>query len=397
MAPPPTREPAPEPPLRARRLAVALLGLAAADALVYGMVPPVFPAFQVASGLDDAVTVSLAAVFALGAALSLPLRLALLRVVRPSVLLLGGAALAAVGHGLFLPEVPVAALFALRLLQGAASGGIWLGALNTILALKRDGRLQGYGRLLGAVLAVYALGNAVGPLAGLLPRPEAAFPLLGAAHGLAGVLAWATVPRTARSIPALRLGELRQPHVVTGLGSAGVAGVALGLLLAFFPVFFAASLSPREIGLMYAVAAVPIVVLSPLVGARVQRRSSPATMRTASVALLLLVAAIALAPWPAAWLGLLLAAAATFAVVETGGLTLIVSADADPSAYVLATALWGVVYDIAYGIAPTAAGWAEPAVGVPGAVLAVCGVTLAAIAASRLATSLRGARAVADE
>jgi predicted MFS family arabinose efflux permease len=127
--------------------------------------------------------------------------------------------------------------------------------------------------------------------------------------------------------------------------------------MAFYPVIFAQHISVFQIGIMYAVAAVPVIILSPIVGRIVQRHASALTMTGASLLLLLIVAIISLPERPVLWFVFLTCASIVFAVVETGGLTLMVSEGPSSETYVVATALWGVVYDVAYGLSPSAVGF----------------------------------------
>lgn len=337
------------------RFAAPLVAIAFIDSLVYGTVAPVFPFFGREAGLGYSQTSTLAAFFAVGSMLSLPLRLWLLYRITPKTMLIAGALIGGMSHVLFNPAVATPVLFSLRFLHGFASGMLWMGLLTVVLAARKDGELTKFGTIFGLVLGTYGIGNLLGPLVGFLPSPEMAFQLLGALHLVAAAIV-VYVPRTSHAAPTLSFSGFGHPQVRAGLISGFIAGSGLGLIVAAYPMFFADTLTSGQIGVTFALAAIPGILLSPYAGKSLQENPSPKVLVIASGALLVMIGVISAASWLVWWFVALCLARTLFNMLQTGSVTAMVADGPATKTYVFATAIWGIVFDIGYSASPALAG-----------------------------------------
>ncbi|HEY2651725.1 MAG TPA: MFS transporter [Solirubrobacteraceae bacterium] len=185
-------------------------------------------------------------------------------------LLLFTAAIAPFGFG-----SSIAALDALRFIQGVACGCIWSGGLAWVIAVAPRARR---GEVLGSVLASAIFGTLVGPMLGTLAvaiGPEIVFACVGAVS--LGLTAWTLEfhepPRTSlggaaplRALVSNRRFMFGFWLVVLIACTIGATNVLLPLRLSRFGA------SGVEIGVTFVFASLVSALLSPWVGREVDRR-----------------------------------------------------------------------------------------------------------------------------
>ncbi|MDQ3890546.1 MAG: MFS transporter, partial [Actinomycetota bacterium] len=231
---------------------LALVALAALDAVGYGIVAPVVPTIADEAGVGPVVIGALVTCFGLGQLGGYPLAGGIVERWAAPVLLVASLAVTAVGDVGFVVGSGLEAYFPARLLQGLGAAGLWLGVVFAVLE-----RYPGseYARLSG-VVAAYSIGSVVGPALGGLGGISAPF-LAHLALVVAGV-ALVALLGPARVRPAFVADRDVLRSAGFGLAAAGILVVALGFgtLEGPLPLHFAVELSQGAIALLYVGAAV---------------------------------------------------------------------------------------------------------------------------------------------
>lgn len=259
--------------MRDRRVLVALLVTLAtfADLLAYTVAVPVLPDLASRLGATPTTVGLLFGAFGVTLlAVSIPTGMLSDRIGRRAPMALGMLALAGATVAFaFSRDLP--ALFAARLVQGAADGITWVVGLALVADLYGP---EERGRAMGFVMSGTSLGVILGPPLGgwLYETGGVELPFLVVA-GLAGALglAFLTVPmapgRSAGSrVPLRRV--LTLPAVLACVAAAVAGSATYGMLEPVLPLHLQGRLgfSPRDVGLVFGAAAVASTLAHPLWG-----------------------------------------------------------------------------------------------------------------------------------
>jgi MFS transporter, DHA1 family, solute carrier family 18 (vesicular amine transporter), member 1/2 len=346
-----------------RAAAVALVTLATfADIVAYSICVPVLPDFARRLGATPTTIGLLFASFGLTLlAVSVPIGAVSDRTGRKLPLIVGMLALAGATL-LFARAASLPALFAARLVQGAADGATWV--VGFALIADRYGPEE-RGRVMGFVMSGTSVGIMVGPSLGgwLYEAGGVALPFefVAALALLCAVGFMAVEPRPARERTARVTvwAVVRVPSVALCAAAIVLAGATVAMLEPVLPLFFNRTLgfTPAQIGLLFGIAAVASTLMPLVYG--------PMTDRWGGRRLTLTGLALTAAWLPMTALASSFATAVLLVVVQWMAIALIVT----PSLAYMAdvTAFAGSdAFGIGYGIFNTAWGiglLAGPALG----------------------------------
>lgn len=317
---------------------------------------------------------------------------------------LAGLSVFAVAIAAFGLAGSLAALDALRVLQGAACGFIWAGGLTWAIAVTpRPQR----GAVVGSVIGAAIFGTLIGPLLGVLAVSAGTGPVFGAVGLAAAALAlWVAahpdpgtpVPDTDALPPAARRrAAFRETGLWLGSWLVAFDAMTTGAISALIPLRLSArGASGLAIGATFVLASAVATIIAPIIGRSADRRGP---QRAMTVGLLAGAVLCALIPVPGAWV-----ASALLCVVVLGGPLsafmipavpiMTVSAERVGFTVVLATSLVNLAYAVGETIgAPSAAVLSSAAGdGLPFAILsALMLATLVWVRRARATTAPAGA------
>lgn len=248
--------------------AVALALTMFVEAVGYGVVAPTLPFLARQAGAGEARIGFLVGLYAaVGLVASIPFGALANRYGRRALILVGLACLTAASVGFILagsyPWLVVA-----RFIQGLGATAIWVGSLTVAADLSSSGSM---GKSLSIITGSWSLGFVVGPALGGLGTVRTPFVLYAVLSGLVLVAALAGLPETGRigvrTTLAGILRVLRRPPVLASAAATFSLSFFYGTVEAFLPLMVsAAGVTRANIGLLFAVAAMPAVALPRLSG-----------------------------------------------------------------------------------------------------------------------------------
>ena len=255
-----------------RAAAVALVTLATfTDIVAYSIAVPVLPDFTRRLGASPTMIGLLFASFGVTVlAVSLPMGALSDRMGRKPPLVLGLLALAA-STVMFAFAERLPALFAARLVQGAADAVTWVVGFALLADLYGPAER---GRMMGLVMSGTTFGFMIGPTAGgwLYEKGGTEVPFLSVA-ALAVVAAigflWLKIPSThADHVPVPISAILRVPAVAVCSAAVVVIGGTIAMVEPVLSLFLASEihLGPARVGLVFGGSAVASAVVHPLAG-----------------------------------------------------------------------------------------------------------------------------------
>ena len=155
-----------------------------------------------------------------------------------------------------------------RFIQGLGATAIWVGSLTVAADLSTSGSM---GKSLSIITGSWSLGFVVGPALGGIGTVRTPFVLYAALSGLALVAALFALPETGRlgtrTTLAGILRILKRPPVLASAAATLALSFYYGTVEAFLPLMVSAAGVDRvDIGLLFAVAAMPAVALPRLSG-----------------------------------------------------------------------------------------------------------------------------------
>ena len=258
-------------------------GLLLFEAAMYSSVTPVLPHYAHTLHASKAAVGLLAAGYSAGLIPGALLggRFATRHGVRRTTLAgLIGFGLAIAGFGLV---SDLAALDALRVVQGMFCGLIWGGGLTWVIAAAP---VQRRGTVIAGVMAAATLGTLIGPLLGTLALAIGTVPVFGATGAASLVLAgWAARhPEPAWRPPTGAIGDqlrraLHSDGFALGTWLVALEAIYFGAAGVLLPLRMAHLGAPGwEIGAAFAAASAVSAALAPLVGRSVDRRGARLTI-----------------------------------------------------------------------------------------------------------------------
>jgi MFS family permease len=254
-------------PMSSRRAAVALVTLSTfTDIVAYSICVPVLPDFAHRLGASPTVIGLLFASFGVTLlAVSVPMGAVSDRVGRTVPLTLGLVALSGATL-LFAWAETLPALFAARLIQGAADGVTWVVGFALIADLYGP---EERGRVMGYVMSGTSFGIMVGPSIGgwLYEAGGVALPFeFAAALALVCALGFVALrpgANTKRALPVSIWSVAREPAVALCAIAVVALGGTIAMLEPVLPMFFTRQFgfSPSQVGWLFGGAAVSSIVM----------------------------------------------------------------------------------------------------------------------------------------
>jgi len=248
--------------------AIALALTMFVEAVGYGVVAPTLPFLARDAGAGETRIGFLVGLYAaVGLVAGLPFGSLANRYGRRSLVLVGLGCLTLSSFG-FVFAPTYAWLVAARFVQGLGATAIWVGALTLAADLSPDARM---GRTLSFITGSWSLGFVVGPALGGLGSVRFPFVLYAVLSLLAFLVGCAALPETGRTgvrtTLAGLLGVLRRPAVLASAAATFALSFFYGATEAFVPLL-ADSMQVKRIGigLLFAVAGLPSVLLPRLAG-----------------------------------------------------------------------------------------------------------------------------------
>jgi MFS transporter, DHA1 family, solute carrier family 18 (vesicular amine transporter), member 1/2 len=299
----PSQLPAPNLPVRRRRLIIAVaVGAVTIDTALLGLIAPLLPEIEERTGASDAALgISLAVYAAPVVLFSLPLGRAADEIGRRP-LLIAGLLLTAGGSAVIAVSDSLAVLMAGRAVQGLGAAASWIAALAVVSDLAPAGKR---GEAIGIAFAANSIGSIAGPALGGVTADllgfAAPFLIVCATSTALAAAVTAVFPhegeREPTESPALRtiVGATRSGigAVATAitLGGAGVLGVVE--LVAPLDLDARLGLSSSAIGLLFALSIAVDAPLAPIGGRWGDRRGRQGPAVTGLALLALSVALLA--------------------------------------------------------------------------------------------------------
>ena len=252
-------------PLCASALVVAMF----IEAVGYGMVVPTLPFLARRFGAGETEIGLLVGLYAVaGLIASLPLAAFSDRYGRRTLILIGlGLVILAAAGFVFAPSYGW--LLVARIVQGLGASAIWIGSLTLAGELSHDDAM---GRSMSWMTGAWAAGFVVGPAIGGLGSDLAVPFLLYGFLSVAGlILGWVALPSTRVSAERIRLANLIDVLGNRAVRQSATATFAASFFFAavesFLPLMAAdAGVTRTQIGLLFALAGLPPVLLPRLVG-----------------------------------------------------------------------------------------------------------------------------------
>ena len=305
-------------------MAVALVAFSAfVDIVAYSIAVPVLPDLGRRLGASPTMIGLLFASFGVTVLLvSIPMGAASDRTGRKLPLVAGLAALS-VATIIFGLAERLPALFAARLVQGAADAVTWVVGFALLADLYKPAER---GRVMGIVMGAASFGFIIGPSIGgwlyQLGGVRLPFFALGAAAALAAVgFMFLDTPAPVSTPPVPILSVLRTPAVAACAATVAILGGTLAMLEPVFSMFLAArfGFGPARIGLVFGAAAAVAALLHPIFG-RLADRVGPRRLMMAGTLATGLVLPLLGRTWSfesAAALNMLQAAAASVVITPS--------------------------------------------------------------------------------
>src|SRR5262245_53398301 len=238
------------------------------EAVGYGVVAPTLPFLARDAGAGEAQIGFLVGLYAaVGLLVGIPFGALANRYGRRTLVLLGLGCLTLASFGFVLAPT-YAWLVAARFVQGLGATAIWVGSLTMAADLTPDSHM---GRSLSWITGSWSLGFVVGPALGGLGSIRFPFALYAVLSLLALLAALVALPETGRlgvrTTFAGILRVLRYPAVLASAAATFALSFFYGAIEAFGPLFVSERGVQRiGIGLLFAVAGVPSVLLPGLAG-----------------------------------------------------------------------------------------------------------------------------------
>lgn len=381
----------------------------------YGLMVVVADYAMKTYGAPPSVAGLAASIFIIGALIARFLSGGLMDRIGRKRLLVAGAAVEAVLSVLYLVNLGLPLLFALRLAHGIAYGACSTAIGTIVTALVPDAR-KGEG--VGYYMLSVTLGAAIGPFLGMFLTQNAGFPALfavTAAVAALGLLAAASlrVPKSpaspkavaakARSIaqaerderaggfrvPRPRLGSYVERSVVPISAVCALLFFCYSSLLAFLTPFAAERGLEAPASVFFVVYAIATFVTRPFTGKLFDRKGDRVVMVPAFIAFVCGMALLATVYRPPAML--IAAALLGFGVgtVQASGLALAVRIAPDDRLS-LANSTFYILLDVGVGVGPLLLGTVQPLWGYAGLFTAMAGVAVVALAAYLFVSRKRG-------
>jgi predicted MFS family arabinose efflux permease len=238
------------------------------EAVGYGVVAPTLPFLAQQAGAGESRIGFLVGLYAaVGLLVSIPFGALANRYGRRTLILVGLACLSFASVGFILAESYLWLVVA-RFVQGVGATAIWVGSLTVAADLSPSDSM---GKSLSIITGSWSLGFVVGPALGGIGSIRFPFVLYAMLSAIALVAAMIGLPETGRlgtrTTLAGILGVLRHRAVLASAAATFALSFFYGAVEAFLPLLMSAAGSDRiEIGLLFAVAAVPAVLLPRLSG-----------------------------------------------------------------------------------------------------------------------------------
>ena len=238
------------------------------EAVGYGVVAPTLPFLARQAGAGEERIGFLVGLYAaVGLLASIPFGVLANRYGRRALILVGLACLTLASFGFIVAEA-YPWLVVARFIQGLGATAIWVGSLTVAADLSTSGSM---GKSLSIITGSWSLGFVVGPALGGIGTVRTPFVLYAALSGLALVAALFALPETGRlgtrTTLAGILRILKRPPVLASAAATLALSFYYGTVEAFLPLMVSAAGVDRvDIGLLFAVAAMPAVALPRLSG-----------------------------------------------------------------------------------------------------------------------------------
>ncbi|MBP7410452.1 MAG: MFS transporter [Methanoculleus sp.] len=239
------------------------------DAMIYGLLIPVFPGYASRLGVDESVIGVVFGVYAVMLLIfSIPMGLLSDRVGRRP-LIIAGMLLLALATALFAFSTTVTHLIAARAIQGVSAAATWSAGLALLADTSEPSRL---GERMGVALSAVSLGIILGPVVGGLLFEylgyTATFLIPAVLVALVGIAVLAVPVRAVRQgRPDMLPGGNLLPLAACAVVVVAVSGT-YGVVDPYLPVYLHAafSASPATIGVVFAVLAAAAILAQPAVG-----------------------------------------------------------------------------------------------------------------------------------
>ncbi|HEU4402279.1 MAG TPA: MFS transporter [Candidatus Polarisedimenticolia bacterium] len=238
------------------------------EAVGYGVVAPTLPFLARQAGAGETRIGFLVGLYAaVGLLVSIPFGVLANRHGRRTLILVGLACLAVASLG-YVVAVSYPWLLVARCVQGLGASAIWVGSLTVAADLTPSASM---GRALSLITGSWSLGFVVGPALGGIGSvrfPFILYAMLSATALVAGLIGLPETGRVGtRTTLAGILRVLRRPAVLASAAATVALSFYYGTVEAFLPLMVSqVGVKRAEIGLLFAVAAMPAVVLPRLSG-----------------------------------------------------------------------------------------------------------------------------------
>lgn len=300
------------------RLPYSILVLAVGfDAASYAILGPVLPALRERVQLSGLLASAVFSGFPLGLLLGQPLVGHIIVRIGPRRTILAGLAGHLLGDFVILLSASPLLVTSSRVLQGIASGCVFIGAVFVVLREHRN-----IGVRLGGLLSAGWTGTVIGPAMGTAGGAVRPFALHLAAGTVVLLVASTWLAKDAAPPTWGPLRALRAPGVVMILASVGFAGLVDGLVLGSYPLRFAASLSQTELSAMYTTASLSAGLAALAAGWTRTSRAAAGVIRAGTILAGGLVLLVSWTTRPAGWFLLLAGIAVALSAAETAALRL---------------------------------------------------------------------------
>jgi MFS family permease len=370
-----------------RRLLVVVSTIVFLDALLFGALIPLVPAYVDDFDLSKLQAGLLVGAFGAGAVLcGIPGGIVAGRVGPKNAVISGLLLLALATFGLALADSPLTVGIA-RFLQGLSSALTWAGALSWI-TVSTPRALRG--QLLGTVFGIAVLGAILGPMVGAIAK------IVGLRAGFAGigvialVLAAAAFLQPRPAVEHVESGAMRRaladPAFVAGLWLNALPALFFGVLDVLAPLALdAGGYGAVAIGAVFVVAGLVETALNPLLGRLSDRRGRLLPIRWALGASIAVGIMLAFADAPGTIAVLAVAGAVSFGGFYTPGIALVSDrAEAAALAQGLAFGVMNTAWAAGAVVGPTMGGGLAEVLGDAAPYLLcslLCALTLATITA----------------
>lgn len=324
----------------------ALLVAVTFDGASYSILAPVLPALRVRTGISNLAASLVFSAFYAGNLVGFMFggysvtRWGARRTILAGVL---GQILGDVGIVLFAAPQAVAAA---RVLQGVASGLVWMGAVSAVMG----GEEEGLGVRLGGVLSAYAVGAVGGPALGALGgvvRPFLAHLILEA---LAVGLLATSLPRERGRFAWGDVRSLLSGDVAFACTAAALGALILGMLDGSYSLRFSSRLSQLGLSAIYVTSTVCYGTSAVLAGTAGTLAGSWKLTQVGLVVAGGLVLAVSWASEPVAWFLLVACTGAAVGSVESA--TLGILSRTRNSGVVLGLAIYSQAWSVGHLVGP---------------------------------------------